>query len=156
MEDYIFLIIAVVLSIFAALKKNKKPEQTPISGSPDKSRHFLMDQFLGDDFPEDQDEDFVEPTAVRVALKKEPLIVNSQPSRPGFYRSEFRSNLSFRSDSKSVKVAPETNMERGVEDSDAESDSGYMADFSLRKAFVYSEIMNRKYGYEMDSDHRVF
>ena len=52
MEDYIFLIIAIVLSIFGAINQNKKKkiEENPFLEAEEKPRNSFMDQLLGADF----------------------------------------------------------------------------------------------------------
>jgi hypothetical protein len=144
MEDYIFLIIAVVLSIFGAINQNRKkkaaenlPEEVV-----EKPRNFFMDQILGEDFLEETEEVRTPPVKIQpIILKKSkselPTGKNYQPSR-------FKSTLPDRPKRESIltmQKQPEVEEIGGEE----EESISYLEDFSLRKAFVYSEIMSRKY-----------
>jgi hypothetical protein len=146
MEDYIFLILAIVLSIFGAItKKNKKDRENILQEKTEKPGNFFMDQFLNDDFTEEDDELEVQPQIKAVVEKKEAVRSVPQVSVFAQYRPEFKSSLPGRLQ-KNIRPGiqkPEVEPE-GAED-ETEEGTGYLEDFSLRKAFVYSEIMNTKY-----------
>ncbi len=146
MDDYVFLIIAVVISIFAAIKKNKKKEDVmlPNQTVPNKTGNTLLDQILGEDFlaePED-----IEPVVLtKQVLKKEPLVVATPMRTPGNYKSTFKSSLPVRP-SKNIQTITQKNIPEVMpEVEEIGAESSYLEDFSLRKAVIYSEIMNRKY-----------
>ncbi len=146
MEDYIFLIIAVVISIFAALKKNKNKQEVPGTEETERPRNFLMDQLLGDDFLDEPDEDEVLPEKIiRPVMYKEPLVVKSQLKAPGNFRPGLKSTIPFQSKNNFQTKESNTNFDEVDEEYDSENSSSILEDFSLRKAFVYSEIMNPKY-----------
>jgi hypothetical protein len=145
MEDYIFLIIAVLISIFAAINKNKKKEGNKILQNirEPEPENFMMDLFPEDDF---LDEDFVQEPLRKEPLKiREPLIAPSPLLVPGNYKSTFKSTLPDRSvksiQSSFKKETPPKNEETFV----GEETSGILEDFSLRKAIIYSEILKPKY-----------
>lgn len=148
MEDYIFLLIAIVLSIFGAINKKKKKNeaQMPIEEEADTPRNFFMDQLLGDDF---LDEPMVE--EVKPKKKVKPVFVKDQvasiPTASTFknYRSNFKSGLPDRLQRGIVTSVKRQPVEEKSPEADNDNLPGYMEDFSLRKAFVYSEILNRKY-----------
>jgi hypothetical protein len=148
MKDYTFLIIAVVISIFAALKKNKKKEN--IDNFPgeiaEKSRNYFMDQLLGKDFLDDDDDHQVQsPVRIHQSMIKEPLVSPAPLRVSGKYQTTFKSTLPDRfgkSIQSTLKKTDEPQMDANLETADS---PGYLEDFSLRKAFVYSEIMNPKY-----------
>jgi len=155
MEDYIFLIIAVVISIFAALKKSKKPENLPGVEETERPRNFLMDEFLGDDFLDESDDEVVLPVKLSPVIQREPLVVNSQLKSPSNYRPGFIRTLpELQKNSFQTTVAKITPNEEDEKNED-ENSSGILEGFSLRKAFVYSEIMTRKYNSEAESSFSI-
>ncbi|MFA5327334.1 MAG: hypothetical protein WC384_06050 [Prolixibacteraceae bacterium] len=147
MDDYIFLIIAVVISIFAAIKKNKKKEDlvSPDSAVQSKPRNYLIDQLLGDDFLAEPEEDIEPPVMPKQVLKREPLVVATPAWTPVNYKSTFKSSLPDRS-SKIIQTKTTRNLPEVIQDIEGTGEeTSYLEDFSLRKAVIYSEIMNRKY-----------
>jgi hypothetical protein len=148
MEDYIFLIIAIVLSIFGAINKKKKrgEEIAPGGQTTEKpSKNFFMDQLLGEDFLEASEPEIVQPVKPRRVIYKEPEVSQRPAMQIGLYHSTFKSTLPER------KKNPTRMMTKKVEVEDTETavelseEPGIMEDFSLRKAFIYSEILQRKY-----------
>ena len=145
MEDYIFLIIAIVLSVFGAINQNKKKkaDDNPFAEEIEEPRNRFMDQLLGRDF---LDEPVVKkappvritPTHVNVAAKS-----ISELPRSKFYHQTFKSTLPDRPKHELLKTTWKQKEEEGI--GEVEESINYLEDFSLRKAFVYSEIMNRKY-----------
>ncbi|MDO8929613.1 MAG: hypothetical protein Q7J86_05255 [Bacteroidota bacterium] len=149
MEDYIFLIIAVALSIYAAINKNKKNKEAPILLEEEEeleennARNFFMDQLLGEDFLEEP-----------IVKKPKPVKIAQIPARPdfksgldmnkkGLFKSRFVSTLPERIKRPSVSslnIQPEE-----VEENLMEEGGSYLDDFSLRKAVIYSQILERKY-----------
>ncbi len=147
MDDYIFLIIAVVISIFGAISQNKK-KKAQVNSAPIEDKEFsksFMDQFLGEDFLDETEEEVKPVVRIKPILQKESATRVATVSHPGYYHESFKSTLPDR---------PKQGMQSSIRkpqpeetDSEFETDDtpGYMEDFSLRKAFVYSEIMNRRY-----------
>lgn len=149
MEDYIFLIVAVALSIYAAINKNKKNKEEPVLLEEEEeleennARNFFMDQLLGEDFLEEP-----------IVKKPKPVKIAQIPARPefksgldmnnkGLFKSRFVSTLPERTKRPSVSsmnIQPEEE-----EDNLMEERSSYLDDFSLRKAVIYSQILERKY-----------
>lgn len=148
MEDYIFLIIAVLLSVFAAIKKNKNKSDNvnPLVEKAERPRNFFMDQLLGEDFLEEKEEEVIPPVRERVVVKKEPLVYTP----PANHQSGFKSALPVRQKSNLQSVFKYETADELKEVHEARNNPGYLEDFSLRKAFVYSEIMRRKYSSEME------
>jgi hypothetical protein len=145
MEDYIFLIIAIVLSIFGAINQNKKKkaDDNQITEEVDESRNLFMDQLLGRDFldkpvAKKAPPVRINPTLVNVAAKS-----ISETPRSKFYHQTFKSTLPERPRHERLQ----TTWKQKEDDETVEVDRSmnYLEDFSLRKAFVYSEILNRKY-----------
>ncbi|HZL09233.1 MAG TPA: hypothetical protein VFC65_04495 [Prolixibacteraceae bacterium] len=147
MDDYIFIIIAVVISIFAAIKKNKKKtdEENPAVEEAERPRNFFMDQLLGEDFLEVPEEEVDSQARAQAITEKVNEIRSPELNPYGKHQMGFKStlpeiqkrNIQFR-----LKNQIADEIKAG---SDAGNYPGYLEDFSLRKAFVYSEIMNRKY-----------
>ena len=147
MDDYIFLIIAIAISIFGAISQTKK-KKAQENSAPVEDKGFsksFMDQFLGEDFLDETEEEVKPVVRIKPILQKEPATRVAPVSHPGYYHESFKSTLPDRPkqgmQSSMRKPQPE------VTDTEFETDDtpGYMEDFSLRKAFVYSEIMNRRY-----------
>ena len=145
MEDYFFLIIAIVLSIFGAINQNrkKKIEDNPFTEVAEKPRNRFMDQLLGNDFLNEPEVRKVtpikiKPVAVNVAAKSTIDI-----PRGKFYHQTFKSTLPDRPKHELIQT---TWKQKDNEEYDEINESmNYLEDFSLRKAFIYSEIMNQKY-----------
>lgn len=148
MEDYIFLLIAIALSIFGAINQNrkKKSEGQPASEQEEDARSFFMDQFLNDD-----DDFFAEKEEVVPYVKKppvvtkEPVVVRQEAWQSTLRQSTFKSTLPERPKSSLHTTVKSAAVEMQDDDSETEQGGGYLEDFSLRKAFVYTEIMTRKY-----------
>lgn len=146
MEDYIFLIIAIALSIFGAINQNKKKknEGNPVSENEEGPHSFFMDQFLEDDFPEEKEE-VVSYIRKQPVVRKEPVVVAPEAWQSTLRQSTFKSTLPERSKNSLRSLVKSPVVEELAEEQEAEQGTGYLDDFSLRKAFVYSEILTRKY-----------
>ncbi|HCY43021.1 MAG TPA: hypothetical protein DHV48_17070 [Prolixibacteraceae bacterium] len=147
MEDYIFLIIAVVISIFAAINKNKKSKiaENELETDEIKTRNYFMDQLLGEDFLEETIAEEPRPVKEKQAPVEIPVRKVSEIQRSQHVRQPFKSTLPERIKRQSltsIKRQPEPEV---VNEAEEESSSNYFDDFSLRKAVVYSIIMERKY-----------
>ena len=153
MEDYIFLIIAVAISIFAAINKSRKANMAdqPLEETDSKRRNFFMDQLLGEDFLEDPEE-----KEEKEEKKTPPMRVQPVPSkiqyksisdtweRLNYKPPKFKSTLPDRP--KHVTIVPSTRQKEEISTIvDPEETISYLDDFSLRKAIVYSLILERKY-----------
>lgn len=148
MEDYIFLIIAIVLSIFGAINKKKKrgEEIVPDGESTEKpSRNFFMDQLLGEDFLEEPEPEVVQPVKPRRVIFKEPEVSQRPAMQTGLYHSTFKSTLPERKKNPVRMMTKKVEMEETEAVVEFSDEPGIMEDFSLRKAFIYSEILQRKY-----------
>jgi len=136
MKDYIFIILAIVLFIISAVGHNKnKKERKPMPGGRVSTNPFeplVNGTFLEEEQPVPAG--ISSPTSVPVAKKQD-------------------ANLFIQNRIKAKKQVPEPvkplqnkdisgNVEpKGVE----EKKSGLLKDFSMKKAIIYSEIVNRKY-----------
>jgi hypothetical protein len=147
MDDYIFLLIAVALSIFGAINQNKKKKNLtePLPEKTAKPRNFLMDQLLGEDFLSGPPVEVKPIVTVRPEMKREPLTNPMSVDKSGLYHTAFASTLPDRTKNPlQPSLKKQTVNLTNLEDEDEEM-TGYLEDFSLRKAFVYSEILQRKY-----------
>lgn len=150
MEDYIFLIIAVVISIFAAINKNNKNKiaNAPLEQEEEevetKRRNYFMDQLLGEDFLEEKEEMEAPPMRVQPAPSNV-AYKSSQDNRQGlnYKLPEFKSTLPDRPKHKTITSTQRYKEELETMD-EVDETGGFMEDFSLRKAVVYSIIMERK------------
>jgi len=146
MKDYYFLFIAVALSIFAAIKQNKKKvaDINPAAGSPDRPGNAFLDQLMGQGFWDEPD--VIAPPKRVYPAQATPSSKINKDSVPGeLYHPGFKRTLP-ELNKRNIPTTVRKPIESKAE-SESESDDtpGYMEDFSLRKAFVYSEILNRKY-----------
>jgi hypothetical protein len=147
MEDYIFLIIAVALSIFGAINQNKKKKnlQDQPAGKPDRPGNSFMDHFLADSFLDEKPQEVKPKVMVRRELKKEPMPVPMTVQRSGPYKTSFVSSLPDRSKKPLQPTLKKQMVELIDTEAENEETTDYLEDFSLRKAFIYSEILQRKY-----------
>jgi len=147
MDDYIFLIIAIGLSIFGAINQNKKKKSidNPMVEKKERPWNSFFDQLFGEGFLEEPQAEVKPMVKIRPALKKEPVVSATSNSQSGHYHAEFRSTLPNRSIKNLQSGLRKPRIE--VMDTEMETDEvpSYLEDFSLRKAFVYSEIMTPKY-----------
>jgi len=145
MEDYIFLIIAIVLSVFGAISqsKKKKIQNNLVDDSEVRPRNSFMDQLLGADFLNEPAVKKVQPVRINPVKTDVPPKSTIDIPRGKFYHYGFKSTLPDRPKHEILKTTWKQKEE--VEIFEVEDSTNYLEDFSLRKAFVYSEIMNRKY-----------
>jgi len=147
MEDYIFLIIAVAISIFAAINKNQKAKMAghPLAEKDSKLRNFFMDQLLGEDFLEEKEEIKAKPIRVQPAPEKVVFTSSSETQRGlKFQLPRFKSTLPDRP--KHQSIAPRQRIIEEVDNvQETEESISYLEDFSLRKAVIYSQILELKY-----------
>lgn len=144
MEDYIFLIIAIVLSIFGAINQNKKKKlfDNPVPENEESPRNSFMDQLLGNDFLNEPIVKKAPPIRINpVKVNVDTKSGNEKPKEK-FYHQVFKSTLPERPKHERIQTTwkPKEEMEAVEEEA-----INYLEDFSLRKAFIYSEILNRKY-----------
>ena len=147
MGDYLFLIIAVAISIFAAINKSQKARmagQQPLKEGV-KPRNFFMDQLLGEDFMEEKEEIKVSPLPVRPSLEKITFKSSADIQKGlNYHLPRFKSTLPDRP--KHTTIAATQRQKRVVEAiEEPEETISYLEDFSLRKAIIYSQILEPKY-----------
>ena len=147
MKDYYFLLLAVALSIFAAIRQNKKKSENtdPVLGKPERPGNHFLDQLMGEGFW-DESTGYVSPPQRVNPPPRPPASGTGKDSKPGeLYHPGFKRtlpNLQQRTVALTVRK-PAVNTHEAASETD--ETPGYLEDFSLRKAFVYSEIMTRKY-----------
>jgi hypothetical protein len=147
MEDYIFLLIAIVLSIFGAINKKKKVTEkaNPLSEKAQRTKNFFLDQFLGESFMDDSPEIINPPVQEKPVLKTAPVTAPKPAGQSGLYHLGFKSTLPEQKIKPSQTITSKSEVTEPEFEFDGADYPGYLEDFSLRKAFVYSEILNRKY-----------
>lgn len=149
MEDYIFLLIAVGISIFAAINKNKKnklADQSPENEEEEvKRRNYFIDQLLGEDFLEEKEEPMVTPKRVKPTPAKV-VFKSSEDTRKGlnYQLPRFKSTLPDRPKHVTIASTPRKKIVEELVEEPGET-VDYMVDFSLRKAVIYSIILEPKY-----------
>jgi len=147
MEDYIFLLIAIVLSIFGAINKKKKitEKANPLAEKAQRTKNFFLDQLLGENFPEDSPEIIKTPVREKPVQKTVPVVAPRPVAQSGLYHFGFKSTLPEQKTKPFQRITSKSEVKEPEIESDDSDSPGYLEDFSLRKAFVYSEIMQRKY-----------
>lgn len=147
MEDYIFLLIAIVLSIFGAINKKKKitEKASPLDEKAQRTKNFFLDQLLGENFPDDSPE-IIKPPVREKPVPKTVSVASPRPvSQSGLYHFGFKSTLPEQKIKPFQTITSKSEGKESEVELDNTDTSGYLDDFSLRKAFVYSEILQRKY-----------
>jgi hypothetical protein len=132
MEDYIFIIIAILLSVFGAISRKKKQGQAAVEDedTPAGQRLSVFDELFEDPlFAEEKPK--VKPQVIEQSTPREtyqPLVKKTVPVsvQPGPVK---KSQVAVR--------MPDHPQKRRMHP--------LMKDFSLKKAVVYSEILQRKY-----------
>ncbi|WP_321288589.1 hypothetical protein [uncultured Sunxiuqinia sp.] len=138
MEDYIFIIIAIVLSIVGALNQNKKKKamQEQQNGDEQHQEPSFFEQIFND--PVFQEEEIqVEKVPTRAARPEVKKSEKRVPHKP------LQSSIM-----KKTEISGSINDNIGEEEYDETQETtreSIMNGFSLKKAVIYSEIINRKY-----------
>ncbi len=151
MEDYIFILIAIVLSIFGAINQNKKKKMEQMREEDQEPKHesSFFDQIFDD--PMFREEPQPKPVREPVVIEKPRIIPERRiPERripePKLERQPLRSSRLKKTEIEDAihknKIASST--------TENEADTkgarySVMSDFSLRKAIIYAEILERKY-----------
>ncbi|MGE4586354.1 MAG: hypothetical protein AB7D05_03340 [Mangrovibacterium sp.] len=130
MEDYIFILIAVLLSVFGAMNRKKAQKKPAGKDEPENGRAASGFEQLF------QDPLFREEQPVRPAKRQSsaPAFTPRSPSSRPFQRAS-----SPKSEKKPKMKADMTRLQ------EKQSPHSLRNDFSLKKAVVYSEIIRRKY-----------
>lgn len=144
MEDYIFILIAIVLSIFGAMNKKKKmarmqEEEETYDHQPSFFEHVFDDPVFRDEpKPKPKPQPVVVEQPKTVTPPKMKVEKIERPTlRPTTLKKSEIGDAIHRS---KITSSPIT----GESEPEVEKDS-MLNDFSLRKAVIYAEILNRKY-----------
>ena len=116
-------------------------------GQKTERRKRFMDQFLDDDFMDEEEEPTAPPVRVQPAPRPARVVTQSSDHLQtglNYQLPKFKSTLPERVKRPSIASVPRQieEMESLVEE---EETSAYLEDFSLRKAVVYSIILEPKY-----------
>ncbi len=132
MEDYIFIIIAIVLAIWGAINQSKKKNNQLLADDEDipQQRPSVFEQLFEDDFFEE-----APPTPVQQVPSPEISARQFQP----LARPEIRKPAPPPVRPKPIEVIVEK------EEKTTNTISALKKDFSLKNAVIYSEILRRKY-----------
>jgi hypothetical protein len=130
MEDYIFIIIAILLSVFGAINRKKKQGQAAVEDEDTTTvkRPSVFDQLFEDPLFADEKPQ-LKPQVIERAMPREiyqPPVKKPEPVSPAPV-----------SKSQVAVKMPDHPPKRRMHP--------LMKDFSLKKAVVYSEILQRKY-----------
>lgn len=151
MEDYIFILIAIVLSIFGAINQNKKKKMEQMMEEEQEPEHepSFFDQIFDDPMfrEEPQPKTVQEPVVMeRPQIIREPRKAERRIPEPKLQRQPLRSSLMKKTEigdaiHKNKIASSLTETEADVQT----SGESILSDFSLRKAVIYAEILERKY-----------
>ena len=133
MEDYIFILLAIVLSIIGAYnqsKKKKAAEQMRDEEDTIPPRPSVFEQLFEDDFFNE------EKPIVKQVVKP---FTKPEPPKPMGYQPLIREAIRNKPE-KPIKKAPIQVVETNLN-----GNKPIRKDFSLKKAVIYSEILQRKY-----------
>lgn len=146
MEEYIFLILAILFSVIGAFNRNKgkKGATPPAAGSGARRSESFLEQLLGTNLGIDeplqqptQTAIFTEPVLSKVVQEKKKKN-NPQP----FLTEELARNARERE----LVILNQTSKEKEMKTKRVRQKvSALMDGFSMKKAVVYSEILQRKY-----------
>jgi hypothetical protein len=146
MEDYIFILIAIVLSVFGAINQNKKKKMQQMmedEQEPERESAFF-DQIFDD--PMFREEPKPQPVPKPVVVEKPRTVHERRIPEPKLQRQPLRSSILRKTEIgdaiKKDKIASSAT-KKEVETEGARY--SIMSDFSLRKAILYAEILERKY-----------
>ena len=129
MEDYIFILIAILLSIFGAVTRKKKQVPVEDEEAPIRRTPSVFDQLFEDPLFRDEQAPVKPPEPVKPLRETYQPLSKKTTSRPGASVATRKSRV----------VVPASDHPPG------QGSHPLMKDFSLKKAVVYSEILQRKY-----------
>jgi len=154
MEDYIFIIIALVLSVIGAMNSTKKKRQQAMDHMDDeefKPQRSVFEELFGDDlFMNGKQEANTVPPPVERTIQPKKKKVEAPakmqaPPKMEYKPMERESLAKTHSRVKSNTPAPEMEKLSLEDEAKLSPKKLIMKDFTLRKAVLYSEILNRKY-----------
>ncbi|MGE5393587.1 MAG: hypothetical protein ACM3P1_02530 [Candidatus Saccharibacteria bacterium] len=145
MEDYIFLFIAILLSIFGALNQNKKKGRQENASDEPRPRDARSNPFLNFELMDVEDEEEAYERKARDEAKRTEFLRSVEAEKEkASHQTRFSTTLPDRPKRKVIKPALKVIETEEPSTSTVESVS-YLEDFSLRKAVIYSEILHPKY-----------
>ena len=150
MEDYIFILIAIVLSIFGAINQNKKKRMEQMTEDEQEPEHepSFFDQIFDD--PVFSETSKPKPEPKPVVVEKPRIVSNIRMPEPKLQRQPLRSTHLKKTEIGDAihrnKIA--SSLDKTDAKMETKTQTGrysIMSDFSLRKAIIYAEILERKY-----------
>ncbi len=155
MEDYIFIIIALLLSAFGAINKQKKKREEAMRDMDEEApsgARSVFEQLFEDDFfrVSGTEPNKVPPPAERPVSpprKKKAASSTKLEAPPKMeYKPLQRENLkhSYSKPKRTIEVAEIEKLSR-EDEAKLTPKNLILKDFSLRKAVIYSEILGRRY-----------
>ena len=150
MEDYIYILLGLVWIIYAAYRSNqkkKKARETPVTPEPlpvvtetDTEFSSMLDEFFGTKTPQEE---------APVFAQTEPDYRNVEEQH-GFYNKNIKTEYKLDSipDEEGVSVFDENDLadffgQSSISEDYEDSFVHKTLDFDLRKAIIFSEILNR-------------
>lgn len=145
MEEYIFIILAILLSIVGAFNRNKgkKGATPPLHGGDGRRSESFLEQLLGTNFGLDEPP----PRPMQPATVPEPVsdyvVPTKKKNKPQAFLTE---ELARNAREKELVILNQTSAGKEMKTKRARQKvSALMDGFSMKKAVVYSEILQRKY-----------
>lgn len=146
-EDIIYIVIGIVwiaYSIYKGTQKAKSKKTKPVDeGVPEKKTKSVFESFFDDILVENKQQPYAE-EAEEFPVKEEPLIVQDTSEEVFSYDDYYEeSNQQNRIDVYEDKVETQADLKREIQVKPINKKKKPRID--LRKAVVYSEILNRRY-----------
>lgn len=141
MEDFIFILIAIVLSVIGAFNqsKKKKAEQERLEHEEQDRSPSFFNQVLSDPLFEEEEERPVVKAPEIIQEVKTVKKEGRKPLRPTVMK---KTEIS---DSIRTTLEPIMEEEEEIVKEKQTTRESIMNDFSLKKAIIYAEIIERKY-----------
>ena len=131
MEDYLVIIITLIIAVVGALKGRKKKKAPPVAAPEGQNQNPDFWDMIMDNQGKNEEELVVDSAESEYQSANEPVVSSKQKGSDIFTPvNEGASDIK-----EEVKKVVKTKKRVLIEGED----------FSLRKAVIYSEIMNRKY-----------
>ena len=135
MDDLLVIILTLIIAVVGALSQIKKKRQQtqPKANSLNRESNNIWNILLeNQEYPVEQEEEIIEPPDIEQVISTEPEVVET-PTPQYEFSAENEGESIYGSD-----ITKKQNL--GIHPMKKK-----LKDFSLKKAVIYSEILNRKY-----------
>lgn len=148
-EDYLYILVGLIwvaFSIYKGAKKNKsstkKPQQVE-SGEVQEEKKSFFDDFLNQIINDDKQ--VIYETKEEEPATKEPIFVEKEVEEKVFSNDDVVEESNFIDDKGVYEIEPAKELNLQKELKNHLKDKNEQPKFDLKKAIIYSEILNRRY-----------